>query len=243
MISRGEYKKQILAKLKDIDYDEETDTIIYKDTSIPFEKVYQNFIKKNGMSFECIYDAHWECMSILQCTECGTVVKCLYDEYYEPNFKCPTCTDYKTGYEYYTKDQIENSEDLKAIIKMYKELDQMDQERYERKEKRKGLEDYQLCNAKRLKIKDNVYELNFLIDSIVNKNKLKGLRLEITKWKMEDDINMSLVYHKIIPLSKSAYISLNQMFSSNNFPNEIKGKPLTQIMEESAVKRLKRRRY
>ena len=148
MISRGACKKIILEKLEDIDYDEATDTITYKDVYIPFEKVYQNFIKKNGMSFECIYDAHWECMSILQCTECGTIVKYYYDEYYEPNFKCPICTDYETGYEYYTKDQIENSDDLKAIIKMYKELAQMDQERCERKEKRNRLEDYQLCKGR-----------------------------------------------------------------------------------------------
>ena len=239
MISRGEYKKIILEKLEDIEYNEATDTIIYKDVSIPFEKVYQNFIKKNGMSFECIYDAHWECMSILQCTECGTIVKYYYDEYYEPNFKCPICTDYETGYEYYTKEQIENSDDLKAIIKMYKELAQMDQERCERKEKRNGLEDYQLCKVKRIKTKDNVYEFKLLIDSILNKNKLKGLRLEIKKWKIEDDINMSLVYSKIIPLSKSAYIDLKQMFSVDE-ANEIKGKPLTQIMEEAAVKKLKR---
>lgn len=239
MISRGEYKKIILEKLEDIEYNEATDTIIYKDVSIPFEKVYQNFIKKNGMSFECIYDAHWECMSILQCTECGTIVKYYYDEYYEPNFKCPICTDYETGYEYYTKEQIENSDDLKAIIKMYKELDQMDQERYERKEKRNGLEDYQLCKAKRIKTKDNVYEFKLLIDSILNGNKLKGLRLEITKWKIEDN-NMLLVYSKNIPLSKSAHMNLKQMFSINDFLDEIKGKPLTQIMEETAVKKLKK---
>ena len=238
MISKGEYKKIILEKLEDIDYDETTDTITYKGVSIPFEKVYQNFIKKNGMSFECIYDAHWECMSIIRCTECGTIVKYYYDEYYEPSFKCPVCTNYETGYEYYTKEQIENSDDLKAIIKMYKELAQMDQERYERKEKRNGLEDYQLCKAKRIKTKDNVYEFKLLIDSILNK--LKGLRLEITKWKIENGISMSLVYSKTIPFSKSAYMGLKQMSLINDFPDELTGKPLTQIMEEAAVKKLKR---
>lgn len=236
MISRQEYKKIILEKLEDIDYDEATDAIIYKDVSIPFEKVYQNFIKKNGMSFECIYDAHWECMSIIRCTECGTIVKYYYDEYYEPNFKCPICSDYETGYEYYVKEQIENSDDLKAIIQMYKELAQMDQERYERKEKRNGLEDYQLCKSKRIKTKDNVYEFELLIDSILNNNKLKGLRLRIRKWKVEDG---SLLYSKTIPLSKSAYIYLKQMFAINDFLDEVKGKSLTQIMEEAAVKKLK----
>ncbi len=240
MISKGEYKKIILEKLEDIDYDETTDTITYKGVSIPFEKVYQNFIKKNGMSFECIYDAHWECMSVIKCTECGTVVKYYYDEYYEPNFRCPVCTDYETGYEYYTKEQIENSDDIKAIIKMYKELEQMDKERYERKEKRNGLEDYQLCKTKHIKTKDSVYDLKLLIDSILNKNKLKGLRLEITKWKIDDDISMSLVYNKTIPLSKSAYMYLKQMSLINDFPDELTGKPLTQIMEEAAVKKLKR---
>lgn len=240
MVSKGEYKKIILEKLEDIDYDETTDTITYKGVSIPFEKVYQNFTKKNGMSFECIYDAHWECMSVIKCTECGTVVKYYYDECYEPNFRCPVCTDYETGYEYYTKEQIENSDDIKAIIKMYKELEQMDKERYERKEKRNGLEDYQLCKTKRIKTKDSVYDLKLLIDSILNKNKLKGLRLEITKWKIDDDISMSLVYNKTIPLSKSAYMYLKQMSLINDFPDELTGKPLTQTMEEAAVKKLKR---
>ena len=123
---------------------------------------------------------------------------------------------------------------------MYKELDQMDQEIYERKEKRNRLEDYQLCKAKRIKTKDNVYDFKLLIDSILNRNKLKGLRLEITKWKIEDNINMLLVYSKTIPLSKSAHMNLKQMFSIKDFLDEIKGKPLTQIMEEAAVKKLKK---
>ncbi len=90
---------------------------------------------KYGMSFDCLFDAHWKCMSIIRCTKCGTVVEYYYDEDYEPNFRCPICTDYKTGYVYYTKEQIEASEELKEIIKMYEELQKQDQERYERKEK------------------------------------------------------------------------------------------------------------
>ena len=239
MLSRGEYKKIILEKLDNISYDEATDEIIYKDVAIPFEEVYQKFIKNNGMSFDCIYDAHWECMSIIKCTECGTVVKYYYDENYEPNFKCPICTDYKTSHEYHTKDEIEKSDELKAIIKMYEELNEMDKERYERKVKRNGLEDYQLSKTKRIKIKNNVYDFQLLIDSILNKNKLDGLRLEIRKWEIEDDINMNLVYSKTIPLSKSAYMNLKRIFSFNDFPDEFKGKSLIQIMEEDAVKKLK----
>ena len=79
-------------------------------------------MEKNGMNFECICDAHWECMSIIKCRDCGTVVIYYYDEHYEPDFKCPVCTNYETNYEYYTRNQIENSEDLKAIIKTYKKL-------------------------------------------------------------------------------------------------------------------------
>lgn len=241
MISRSEFKKTIIEKLDNINYDETTDTVIYNGTSIPFEMVYHNFIKKHGMSFDCIYDAHWECMSVIKCTECGTVVKYYYDEYYEPNFRCPTCTNYKTGYEYYTKEQIEASDDLKAIIKMYEELEQMDRERYERKEKRNGLEDYQLSKRKRIKIKNNVYDFQLLIDSILNKNKLEGLRLEIRKWEIKDGISMNLVYNKTIPLSKSAYMSLKEMLSFEDFPDELKGKSLTQIMEETAVKKLRKK--
>lgn len=241
MLSRGEYKRIITERLHDFDYDEGTDTINYKGESIPLEKAYDNFIKKNGMSFDCIFDAHWECMSMIRCTECGTVVRYSYDsEDYEPNFKCPTCTDYKTGYEYYTKEQIEKSDELKAIIDMYQDLGKNEQERSERRKQRNGLEDYQLCKRRHIRTKNNVYDIDLLIDSIENKNKLKGLRLEISKWKKVEDNGLSFVCNKTIPLSKSAYMMTKRLSSSQENVDYLKGKSLTQIMEEAAVLRLKR---
>ena len=239
MFTRKEFKKLILEKFDDINYDETKDIIICNGEYIPFEIGYQNFIKKNGMSFDCIYDAHWELMSVIKCTECGTVVKYFYDEDYEPNFRCPKCTKYETSYEYYTKDQIESDNNLKAIIKMYEELNQMDQERYKRKEKRNGLEDYELCRTKQIKIGDNTYDFKLLIDSILNKNKLEGLNLEITKWKIETENSRSFIYKKTIPLSKSAYVTLKRNTSNRDIQVELKNKSIMQILEDEAVKKLR----
>ena len=65
MISRGEYKKQILAKLEDIDYDESTDIITYKGSSIPFEKAP---LENLAIDWELIaykHEGFWQCMDTL----------------------------------------------------------------------------------------------------------------------------------------------------------------------------------
>ena len=238
-------KNQFIEELKKNDKVTcDNDKLYLAGKPIDVDSLYEQFLKKNGMSFNCICDVHWECMSILECTECGTVVRYYYDEYYEPNFKCPVCTDYKTGYEYHTKEEIEKDEKLQAIIKMYKDLNDTMEKQDERKEKRNGLNDWQLTKPRYIKTKNGAYKYGFVIDSITNKNKLKGLRLEISKLE-RDETGLYGKWTKSIPLSIEALRIYRQMKYLERHPEidpleELKGKPLSQSMEEAAVLRMKK---
>ena len=243
MITRKEVIEKI-SNIPELSYDPDTGLVKYQGWSIPLEDLYRKYLKENGMSFKCICDVHWECMSLIECTECGTVIKEYYDEWYEPNFRCPVCTDYKTGYEFYTKEEIEASEELQAVINMYKGLNDTLKEQDERIQKRNGLEDYQLLKPRQIKIGNNVYRFSLLIDSITNKNKLQGLKLEISKFEKNDSL-LELRKKKIIPLSKEAYVFYKHILpeiennSDLDFLSSLKGKSLTETMEEKARKRVK----
>ncbi len=199
-----------------------------------------NMDDNKGNNFNCICDVHWEDMSILECKDCGTIIKYYYDEFYEPDFKCPVCTDYKTGYEFYTKEQIESSDELKAIIQMYKEFYKRLKDQDERIEKRNGLLDSQLCMPKYIKTKNNVYKFNLLIDSILNKNRLKGLRLEISRWE-KGEFALTNKWIKEIPLSFKSLQYYRYRKKMKNNPELFNlNKSITQVLEETAVKRLKK---
>lgn len=246
MLTSNDVIKILKEKYSDLYYDEKSDLIYYNGISFEFEKLYKKILKANGMSFDCICDVHWENMSVIVCTECGTVIKYYYDECYEPYFRCPICTDYKTGYRYYTKEEIDSSEELQAIIKMYKDLSKSQKEISERREMRNGLNDWELCKPYKIEIGDTIYEFKLLIDSIINKNKLQGLRLEISKWKRSGELTRIFEYSKIIPLSRESYVYYKHILpelekhTELNPIERLKGKSLLQSMEEEAVKRLKR---
>ncbi len=245
MITKKELIELLSKKYNDLRYDEEKDILYYSGKQIDFDKIYKEFLKKNGMSFKCICDIHWECMSILECTECGTVIKYYYDEFYEPNFKCPVCTNYETGYEYHTREEIENSKELQAIINMYRDYDRLQKKQEERINKRNGLLDYQLSKPIYLKTKKGTYRLQLLINSSLNKNKLQGLRLEIVKFEKSEDGTFNSKWFKEIPLSINSIQYHNYKKKLEKNPEldpfkELEGKPLSQIMEEAAVRRLKK---
>lgn len=251
MITRFDLKKQ-LKNMDNVEYDEGDGFIYFNgDINYPikFEDFYQQLLKKLGMSFNCICDMHFECMSIIECTECGTVIKYMYDEDYDPNFKCPTCTGYKTGFEFYTKEQIEASEELQAIVDTYKEFEKNICEQYERKKQRNNLNDWELYKPFDLTIGNNVYRFQLEIDSITNKNKLQGLILKISKLEKEKNgIGMTYKSYKIIPLSREAYHYYKYVLHELkehpelNPLEQLKGKPLSESMEEAAVRRLKQQK-
>lgn len=244
MITKKQLLDSILKKYSDITYDDKTDTLHYLGRSMSFQEIYDKVLKENGMSFKCLCDVHWENMSILECTECGTIIKYYYDEWFEPDFKCPVCTDYKTGFEYYTKEEIAENEELQAIIKIYIDLDKSFKEQDERRKKRNGLEDYQLTKPLRIKIGNKLYVINVLINSILNKNKLKGLRLSIDKSEKDSDYTWVVKSTTTIPLSIGAYRYHKNKDKYQAIMNkrleQLKGKPLSQTLEEEARRKIKK---
>lgn len=197
MISKLEFVNY-LAKNLSYTYDETNNTLT--DTigqQVNADALFTIFKKKTGQSFECLYDEHVSCFSVLRCTECGTVIFEHYDEEYDPNLKCPVCTNYQTTFKYYTKQNIEQDENKQKEIEMYLQFAKSDREADERYVKRGGLYDWEKTHKKTL-FKSSKYMITV---------QLTGL----SKWDLQAEINISkrkdndMVYtckhHIKIPLS------------------------------------------
>jgi uncharacterized Zn finger protein (UPF0148 family) len=200
MITKSEFIKYLTEKLQ-YTYNQSEDTLIDKEGySINVDTFLDKYKKKTGQSFECIYDEHACLVSVLKCTECGTVIFEHYDEDYEPHLKCPTCTDYKTGFKYYTKEEIEQDEDKQKEIDMYYKFTQMQKEADERYIKRGNLYDFE---------KTQEYTI-FKTKNYKVKAQIKGfskwdLFIEINVWKRNDDISYTGKKHIKIPLSPYSF--------------------------------------
>lgn len=219
-------------------YDTDTDSIIRKSDnfSIPMDDFLAYLRKQIGQSFDCIYDDHAYLMQLIKCTECGTVIKSFEDEYDEPNLRCPPCTDYKTSFEYWTKEEIDNSEELQAIIKMYEDRARDDEERYKREKVHHGLKDYEL-DKKKMFLKYIGFDFTLGIDSITNKNKLQGLNLGIRVYKKDGNAFIS-VKKITIPLSIEQFYRLfRKPYLKNHFKQlfeSLQGRPLYETAENCA---------
>ena len=222
-------------------YDKETDSIVRDDNDfkMSMDEYLELYQKKTGQSFKCICDVHLEDWSLLRCTECGTIIRYRYDEEYDPNFQCPTCTGYKTHFKYYTKEEIDNSNELQAVIKMYEELNTFEKEQYNRQKARNGLQDWELA-VKKLYFNNIGFIIALEIDNITNKNKLKGLKLKIQKLKKEE--RHCWIYDKsmVIPLSFENlcyhlfYKPYFKKHPEQSFIAQLKGKSLYESMEDMA---------
>ncbi len=240
MISKNEFVNYLNKnKPSGIYYEEETDSVVLSNgKKVPADDFYENYKRKNGESFKTIYSSEGFCMSILICTECGTVIRYFFDENWEPNFRCPICTDYKTGYEYWTSEEIEMDPNLKQMILEYARMAIREAEYDRRIESRGGLLDSELYK-KELIFKNKKYVLIFNIDDIQNKNKLKGLYFEVEEFIKKDNENY-WCYNKrtIFPLSiESLYYFLIYVPYIKKHPEKdpcetIKGKPLYKHMED-----------
>ena len=123
-----EYKSDIVKKLRENEmegycYDESSNSVINmsNNLSIDIDSFVDEYLKSTGQSFKCIRDSDIFCWSLIECTECGTVVRCYDDEFYDPNFKCPICTGYNTYFKYWTKKEIEKSFELSLMMNYYEE--------------------------------------------------------------------------------------------------------------------------
>lgn len=187
-------------------YKEDEDTLYGKDDNkyiCSLDTFLEVFRKKAGESFECIYDEHVSLFSVIRCTECGTVIFTHCDEDYEPRLRCPTCTDYKTSFTYWTKEDIESDEDKKAEVELYESMGKAQDEAYERRKRRNGKYDWEIGSFK-IKFKLLTIKFNLECDDIT-KSYLKGLRLNINIWKKEavDELCSTLYKRFTIPLSWS----------------------------------------
>lgn len=165
--------------------------------------------KKEHCDFECIYDEHISCYSVLRCRECGTIIFYNYsdDGPYEPYLRCPVCSDYKTDYEYWTPEEIKDSMDKQEAIKMYQHWTEITIEDEKRHTKR-GKYDWQLWNYKYYG-HEKGFILELEIDDIQNKFKLKGLRMIIHFISKDKDVNDLWTSYRTlyIPLSWKAFHS------------------------------------
>lgn len=208
MISKWDMKKYIKENSDKFPYvyNEEEDAIYTKDGKYlssldTFLDIYR---KKSGESFESIYYEHAFLQDVLRCTECGTVIFTWDDERYDPHLKCPTCTDYKTHFEYWTKEDIESDKSKQDTIKLLKEEMEYKAERDKRIKRRNGKMDWEIAVKK---FYGKKIFLKFVIEcDNITESYLKGLRLSIDIGRKEHDDNCYSIYKFIrIPLSWSAF--------------------------------------
>lgn len=190
--------------------DKENNQLISKETgevicTVDFYIEYLS--KKLHCDFEVIYSDHASLTTIYRCNECGTVVFGGDDERWDPNLKCPNCGEYKTFLKYWTSEDIENDpqkqKEIEGIIKMQEYMDECDKRHIQR-----GLYDWQLYK-KTIRGKKYGCNIEFKIDSIMNKCKLKGLEVSFDFMKKEaEDMSWYTHFKNItIPLSThSIYI-------------------------------------
>lgn len=185
-------------------YKEEEDALYDKETNeylTSLDTFLELYRKKSGESFECIYDMHVMLYSVLRCTECGTVIFTYDDERYDPHLKCPTCTDYETHFEYWTKEDINSDEEKQATIEHFREMTEWQIEREKRVERRNGKQDWQIA-VKKFYGKKLFLGL-FLECDDITKSYFKGLRLKIELGSKEDGFGYTIKHFFTVPLSWS----------------------------------------
>lgn len=181
-------------------YDEETGK--YVSSLDIFLDLYR---KKSGESFESVYYDHVSLIDFVRCTECGTVIFAYDDESYDPYLKCPTCTGYKTSFEYWTKDEIDSDSKKQLEINQLEEMTKKQIEQNEKMKRRNGKYDWQI-GSKRIRFE--LYSIEFCLEcNDITESYLKGLRLDVNIWKKENkkELCSTLYKHFTIPLSWSQF--------------------------------------
>lgn len=208
MVSKWDMQQYMKKNVDKIDfvYNEEDDAIYNKDgiCLCTLDEFLETYRKRSGESFESIYYEHVSLQDVLRCTECGTVIFTTEDEWYDPYLKCPTCTDYKPHFKYWTKEEIESDEEKQNTIKFFEEEMVRQREQNERMKRRNGKYDWQIA-IKKFYGKKRFLGLDLECDDIT-KSYLKGLRLDVHIGKKEKDSVGYVVKRSFtIPLSWSSF--------------------------------------
>jgi hypothetical protein len=160
--------------------------------------------EKLHCDFECIYSDEISLLCILRCKECGTVIFSYDNEWYDDALCCPTCGNYKTGFKYYTKEEIENDESKRKEIDTYIKMTEQAIEFNKRYKRRGGKYDWQL-GKKRIYFKNKGLALDLECENVC-KSYFKGLRL-IVHPLTKDGMGWICGKRIYIPLSISAFKS------------------------------------
>ena len=144
-------KKAIEDGKTDFYYNEENNTLHLKEDGkavCSFEEYAEWVREKAGCAFETIFYEHVSSQHIVRCKKCGTVVFTGDDERWEPQLKCPVCTDYKPFCEYWTGEEIARDTEKQNTIAQYEAWQKQMDEEAARREKRGGLYDWQRWQKK-----------------------------------------------------------------------------------------------
>lgn len=185
-----------------ITYDKEIDKVTFIDTGLTTSSdiFLEAYKETTGQSFECIHDEHVSCFSLIRCTVCGTYIFEHYDEDYEPNLRCPICTNYKTNFKYYTVEDIEEDENKKKEIQMYETFAKIQAEADERYKKRGNLYDWEKTHEKDI-LKGKNYKV-----SVQAVGFGKGdLEIDIKIWKKLNEFGYTLKKYIKIPLTPHSF--------------------------------------
>lgn len=69
--------------------------------------------------FEILYICDETQEVVYRCKQCDTVIFSCEDETYDPNLCCPCCGGYKTGFKFWTAQEIKEDRNKKYIINCY----------------------------------------------------------------------------------------------------------------------------
>lgn len=184
---------------------DDDDMIVDKDTNktiCHIDELVDIARKKMHCNFEFIYECHATLETTYRCRECGTVIFTREDESWDPNLCCPVCGDYKTGFKYWTGEEIALSEEKQNTIAFLKAM-QADKVEADKRYKQRGNKyDWQIGSGK-IKLFKRAVFWDLECDNLFE-TKLKGLRLKI-HWAHKEDKSYTYKKNFLIPLSISAF--------------------------------------
>lgn len=204
-------KKLIEEDKTDFCYDEKNNKICSKDTHeaiCTFEDYAELVRDKAGCNFETVYYEHVSLQHIVRCKKCGTVVFTGDDERWEPQLKCPVCTDYKPYCEYWTGEEISNDPEKQKTIDMFEKWQHEMNEAEKRREQRGGLYDWQRWR-KKINTKNHHITITHRCFGWGQKTWRKMRTLEIEDYTCDKDgsfiMGKDIGHHWSIPLNLYAF--------------------------------------
>lgn len=181
----------------------ENDMLVHKETGAVLCSLDEFTISMRRhlhCDFECVYSCPASLLMVLRCKECGCVIFASDDAYdCDDNLCCPVCAGYDTHFRYYTSEEIASDEKKRKEVELYEEFTREQNEAYERREKRNGKYDWEICKGKiPIGYKHALY-LALECENLFRTG-LKGLRLT-WDWAVKDDICFTYKKRGVIPLS------------------------------------------